>query len=272
MRALVEPAALEVEIEPAHHRQADRLLLRQRERADRPDHRRLGLLALAHLADQARQPGAQVAEDALDLGTGHARLEAVEQRVVGRETGGLGQVHRLLAGDLHHRTEVLDEAGPVVGRTLRAPGMLAARGGQRAALDQRGGQRVGGEPVAAHLAQVGALVVRERLVLGARQQIAQRRVGALGMHQRLEFGHRGRAGLVALRGHVGGLVPAGDRAEMLETVQALEAGFEIGVGRRVGAMDGAAHQSVPLQKGHGIRAVPGGWPPPLRPRRPADRW
>ena len=39
----------------------------------------------------------------------------------------------------------------------------------------------------------------------------------------------------------------GDRAEMLETVQALETRLEIGIGRRTGGMDGTAHWSFSLQ-------------------------
>ncbi len=78
------------------------------------------------------------AEHAVDHGAGHARFEAVHQRVVLAEPGLLRQQRRLFAGDRQHRLPVLDEAGPVVGRAQRAPGMLAARAGQLAALHQLG--------------------------------------------------------------------------------------------------------------------------------------
>ena len=88
--------------------------------------------------------------------------------------------------------------------------MFAARGRQRLGLDQRLRQGVRSAPDAAHLAQIGALVIVERLALGLLEQALQRRLGGELMQQAAHFGQRQRARLVALGRHIGRLVPLGD--------------------------------------------------------------
>ena len=227
--ALVQPAGAEVEAHQRHRVQAQRLLRRSREGADRLDDR-LGGLPRQHVADQPRQPLAQRREGALHLGRAHARLVLVQQRVVLGEPRVLRQQLRLLARDGQHLAQVGREAGPVVGRALRAPGVFAAVVGQALGLHQRLRQRVGGAPGAADLAQVGALRVVQRLGGGGVQQAGQGGVGGQLVQQAVHLGQRQAARLVTLGGHVGGLVPLGDGLQMRQPVQALLAGGEVLVG------------------------------------------
>ena len=219
MRALVQAAGLEVEIEQAHHVLAQCTLRGDGERAHRLDKLVLGLALLRPL-DQARQPLAQIAEQAVELRAGHAGLETIEQRVIGAQTRLVGEQLGLFAPQAQHLAEVLEKARPVVGRPLLAPGVLAARGGQRLLLDQRLRQRVARAPVAADLAQVRALRVVERLAFRLRDQALEPRLGAHAVQQGADLGQRGGARLVALGRHVGRLVPRSQRVQMAEAVQA----------------------------------------------------
>ena len=231
--AHIQPAGLEIEAQDPHHLLAQPALAVQRERAHRVQGRVLRL-ALTHRADQAGQPLPHLAEDLIHPRAGHAGLEVVHQRVVTRQAGALGQQRGPFACQRQHRAEVDQKARPVVGRALAAPGVFAARGGDLLALHQVLGQRGGAPPVAADLAQVGALFVAQRLLRGTLDLLAQRRVGAQAVQQRRHLGHRRRAGLVALAGHVGGLVPAGDGLQVAQAVQP-------GVGGRQGVVGGCVH-------------------------------
>ncbi len=239
MRADVQPAAVEIELEHAHHLLAQRALRGAVERA-LGRQRRLARLLRRDAGDEARQPLLDLAEDAIDGSAAHARLVAVDQRVVGRQAALVGEMARLFAAHLQHRLQVDREAGPVVGLALRAPRVLAARGGERAALHQFGGQRVGAEPVAFDLAQVRALRVAQRFVLRAREMRLQLRIGAHAVREHRDLGQRLAARRVALGRHVGGLVPAGHALQVAEAVQALPGGGEGVVGRRGGRCHGGS--------------------------------
>jgi hypothetical protein len=223
----VEPTALEVESEHAHHLATQLALCLHRERPDRLDHR-LARLHLLHLANQPRQPLPHFSEDAVDGGAGGARLVHVHQRVVGAQAGEVGEQPRFFAADGEHLAEVLDEARPVVGGPLLSPGVLATRLGHRAAPHQGLGHGIRAAPVAPDLSQVGALQVVQRLLLGPLQVVGQRLVGAQAVQQRRHLGHRRGAGLVALGRHVCGLVPAGDGLQVAQPMQAL-----VGLGQGV---------------------------------------
>ena len=64
--------------------------------------------------------------DRVDLGRGHAGLEAVHQRVVARQAELLRQRLGLLARHREHLAQVGQQTGPIVGGSLRAPCVLAA--------------------------------------------------------------------------------------------------------------------------------------------------
>jgi len=244
MGALVQPAGLEVEAQQLHGVQPERTLRRGRERPLRVDEAVSGL-TLHHLADQAGQPLAQVAEDAVHLRRAHARLVLVEQRVVAAQARILGQVLRLLPRVADDRSQVLDMAGPVVGRALLAPFMLAVRVRQRAGLDEPLGHRVGRAPHAAHLAQRGPLEIVQRLLRGFVEQLLQRRIGAQLVQQAAHLGQRLGARLRAARRHEGGLVPRRDRLQVGQTVDALVALAQGVVGRGAGGAHGGSPVGVP---------------------------
>jgi hypothetical protein len=218
VRADIQPAGLEVKAQQAHHLLAQRALRWQREGPHRIDHMLAGLSGADQL-DQARQPLPHLGKDLVELQAGHARLVAVHQRVVLAHTVELRQQLGLFAPGGEHGAEVLDKPLPVVGRALRAPGVFAARRGHLLALHQRLGQGIGRAPLAPHLAQVGALQVRQRFLLGACQLVGQLRVGAQAVQQRSHLCQRGGSRLVALGRHVGRLIPAGDRLQVRQAVQ-----------------------------------------------------
>jgi hypothetical protein len=154
----------------------------------------------------------------------------VEQRVVGAQAGGLAEPRGLFAHQLQHLLEQRRVAGPVVGRALAAPGVLASRGGEAQPLHQRGGQRVAGAPGALHLAQRGAFEFAQRLALGAPEQLRQVGGGGQLVQQSAHLGQRGGACLVALRRHIGRAVPVGDGLQMPQAVHAQVAAGEFLVG------------------------------------------
>ena len=94
MRALVQPAVVEVEAESRHQALAQRLLAGGRER---PGQRQGRALAGQHPLEKVRQKGRERREQAIDLGRGEARLVALEQGIVGGEAQSLGFRRRLLA-------------------------------------------------------------------------------------------------------------------------------------------------------------------------------
>ena len=125
VRADVEPAGFKVKAQEPHDLLTQHPLRRQREGAD-GGHHRLGRLARGDLLDQAWQPLPDFTEHAVHVGAGHARLKAVHHRVVLSHAIQLRQQLGLFAAGGQHVAEVLDEAFPVVGRALRAPGVFAA--------------------------------------------------------------------------------------------------------------------------------------------------
>jgi hypothetical protein len=240
MRALVQPAGREIEAERLHRGATEGALRGDGERPGRLDRRRLCRLLRDDAAHRVRQPLLQGVEQRVDPRARHAGLVLVDERVVGRDALVLGQPLRRLANQCQERLEVGGEAGPVVGRALRAPGVLAAHRGERAPLDERLGQGIGAAPLPAHLAQVRAGAVGEPLALGALHRVAQRRLGAQAVDQRLELGQRRRARLVAGGRHQARAVPIGDRAEVRQAMQPEPVPLEPVVGRR--RRCGAFHQ------------------------------
>ena len=170
MHALVQASRGEVEFQHLHDRKVERALRRNRKRAGRRDGLFLALLRL-HALDEPGQPGADVAEHALDVGRAHAGLEAIHQRIVRSEPAALGKQPRLLAADPNHLAKIFQEAAPVVRRPLSPPGVLALRGGQCLRLHQRFGQRIRIAPVAPDLAQVRPLEIVQRFLLRRAQQV-----------------------------------------------------------------------------------------------------
>ena len=229
VRALVEAAAFEIEAEQCHHVEAQGALRRFRERSG-GCHHRIPRLPFAHRAHELRQPGLQVAEQGRHLDARHARLELVHQRVVERQAARLGEVLRFLARQADHLAQVDGEASPVVGRTLAAPGVLAVRSGERLGLDQRLRQGVRALPVAPDLAQVRTRRLVERLGFGAREQRGQARVGTQAVQERIHLGQRASTRLAALGRHHRRAIPAGDRLEMAEVVQACPGAGQLVVG------------------------------------------
>ena len=208
---------------------AQRTLRGLRERAGRRRHHFVRLL-VAHLRDEAGQPLLQVAEDTVDLGAGRAGFVLVHQGVVGREAGLVGQALRHLATKPQHLAKIFEKAGPVVRRPLRAPGVLAARACKRRGLDQRLRQCIGRSPIAPDLAEVGVRMRVEGLGGSTLQQIDELRVGAHAVQQTFHLGHRVGTRIVALGRHHRGLVPAGQRLQVVKVVQPGPDGGQLVVG------------------------------------------
>ena len=163
VRAHVEPAGLEVEAEQARSRARTGAAARPPGTARPAGSRASRRLALAHLADQPRQPvrarrrrRGRPWRWSCPARSGPSARRSATGRCCSDSSAASSRAMR------QHLAEVAEEALPVVGRALRAPGMLAARAGQLAALHQRLGQRIGALPVAPDLAQVGALQLRQR--------------------------------------------------------------------------------------------------------------
>jgi hypothetical protein len=218
MRALVEPAAREIETQFLHHREIEGTLRGNRKRAGRRDHA-FGELLRFDARYQVRQPLIDVGKQAIDVGGAHARLVTVHQRVVAREARVGGEQARFFARKAHHFTKVDEKAAPVVGRPLTAPRMLAARAGKRPGLDQRFRQRIRVAPVAPHFAQIGALDISQRFLLRSLQQFRESRFGARAMDQRVQFRFGRCARRVALGRHHRVAVPADDGRQMAEAIK-----------------------------------------------------
>ena len=200
MRAFVQTAGAEIKTQQRHHLEANGVLRRPRKWTDRRHHCFAGLF-LAHLSYQIGQPLLQVAEQRVEYLTGHAGFVVVHQRVVGLQAGVIGQALRLFARELQYVAEIFQEARPMVGRALRAPGVFATRPGERLGLHQRLGQRIGGSPIAANFAQVCALEIVQRLALRTVEIRRQLRVGANAVQQAVHFGHRVCTGGIAVGRH-----------------------------------------------------------------------
>ena len=84
VRALVEPAGVEVEAEAGHQLAGERFLALGRERAGRADGRRRLPLAGQDGVDDGRQLGREALEERDDGGVAQVGLVGVEERVVGR--------------------------------------------------------------------------------------------------------------------------------------------------------------------------------------------
>ena len=132
---------------------------------------------LPHVAEHARRPGLRR----------HAGLEAVHQRVVARQARSAATAASASSRAIASTSrKFAEEAGPVVGRALRAPRVLAARrwpasarctSDSGSALDWRHSRRI-----SRRLARCGS---RQRLLLGARRAArASCGVGAHAVQQR----------------------------------------------------------------------------------------
>jgi hypothetical protein len=165
VRALVEPAALEIEPHLRHQPAAQRHLRCQ---IELPLDRQGRLLARQHLLQEIRQEGGQRLEQRVDLRRAQARLVAVEQGIVRAEIQRLCLGGGLLTGQAHDLAKCWRQRREVgIGAGI-APGHLGAGGGARQRCDQ---SRIEGDrtPVGAlHLAQIGALpsIELRRLRLG----------------------------------------------------------------------------------------------------------
>ena len=218
MRTLVEPPRREIETEQRHHFLVQRALRRHRERALRSDDFFTGLFRLC-AGDQVRQPGFDVAENAVDIGRAHARLKPIHQRVIPGQTRVISEELCLFACEFHHLAEIFEKALPVIGLTLAAPGVFAAGTGQRPGFDQRFRQCIGIAPVATDLAQIGTRSVVQRLGLRSLQPGDQPRISTRAMDQRREFGFRRGTRFVATGRHHRVAIPADDGGEMMVAVE-----------------------------------------------------
>ena len=133
MRALVEPAALEVEAHLRHQAAAERHL---RGQIERPLDRQGRLLARQHLLQEIRQERSQRVEQRVDLRHAQAGLVAVQQRIVRRKVKRLCLGGGLLAGQPHDLGERWRQGREVGIGAGVAPGHLGARGGARERRDQ----------------------------------------------------------------------------------------------------------------------------------------
>ena len=153
----IQPPAAEIEADGLDQLAGQRLLSGLRKGAGKGQRVRIGGLAFQHLLKEPGQESGQILEHGVDALCPVARIELVEQGVIGREAEGL----TLDPGDLalngeklgqigFHRREVGCRAGP-------APGHLAAPCGPTLGFHQIGGHGVGMQPAALHLPQVGLL-------------------------------------------------------------------------------------------------------------------
>jgi hypothetical protein len=176
---------------------AQRALRVDRERPLRRDHGLAGLARL-HVADQ---PGSHCAGRRTRgrPGAGHAGLEAVHQRVVGAQAGLLRQQRA------SSRPWPAPRGSWPGSRPSRWPGAGCARRARSARWPAAGAAPAPRaahwwRAIRAHLAQVGALHVVQRLAARRAASWRQRGVGAHAVQQRGHLGHRGGARLVALAG------------------------------------------------------------------------
>ena len=227
----IEAATVKVETEELHDIEAQLPLRVDGEGAGRLLTGRLRGLALDDLADHRRQLLTQRRKDLCDAGRPHARLELVDQGIVGGQSEGL----RLGGGDLSNKAQDLGERGrEEIETVLRAglgPDLVAAGAGAGERLDQGGldGGGVGIEP--AHLGQVHLVVrVGGRVALGLVQPVADAGVGEGLVRNRVERGDRLSAGLGSPFWHDGEHVPAEDAAGIANGGDLLEAGVELFVG------------------------------------------
>ena len=224
MRALVEPAGRRSRSRAAPS--PSRLSARCAATGNGPSRRDDRLAAPARSRTRAISPGShclQVAEDAVDLGAAScpARTGPSARRSGDRPVC-VGEAAAPPRGRARSTSRRLARkpAQSLAGRCA-APGVLAARRGERLRLDQRGRQRVRVAPVAPDLAQVGAL--RRRRAAPARRARAARpgagRCAVRCSSASISAMRRG-ARLVALGRHHRRPVPAGDRLQVAEAVQA----------------------------------------------------
>ena len=230
MGAFVQPAGLEIKAHQPHRVGSQRALRGFGERALR----HLGVLvrlSRLRVADQARQPLAQITKQGIHRHAAHARLVLVEQGVVAAQSRALGQALRLLPRQPHELAQIDQVAGPVIDCALGAPRMFAARNRQRFGFHQLLRQRIGGTPAALHFTQIGLLAGIQGLDCRLGQQARQRGLGGQLMQQAAHLGQGLRARLIALAGHIGRLVPLRDGLQMAQPVQALMTLVEVLVSR-----------------------------------------
>ena len=158
--------------------------------------RQLDRRALRGLGDQGRQPGAQVGEDRLQVGRAGARLELVEQGVVGLVADADGLRLAALEGD--DGLQRAGVGGEVVGGAGRRPRGHAARAGLAQLAHQVLGHAQGALVVPRGQAHHGAGLVVQ--ALGARergQRLARVRSHELAVMERGERARLARAPLGA---------------------------------------------------------------------------
>ena len=154
MRALVQPAVVEIEAERCHQALTQRLLAGGREMARERQRRHL---AGQHAFEKVRQEGRERREQAIDLGCGQARLVALEEGVVGSKPQNPGLGRRLLPGQPQDFLEGRPQQREIGLGARLAPDHLGARGRPRQRPDQLGLERGRVEVAPAHLAKVRRL-------------------------------------------------------------------------------------------------------------------
>ena len=174
VRALVEPAGLEVEAEPGHQRAAELLLRRGRERPGRPERRRHGGLARQDRIQQRRQARPRAGRTAAPR---RRRADRAGARRAARRRADRPSAAPVTAASSRtsRTTSVSSGASMAKSDLARASRQshLAGGGGARHRLDQRRLERMGVAVPAPHLAQVGLLPgVEVGLLLGRGQLLA----------------------------------------------------------------------------------------------------
>ena len=232
MCAHVQTPGFKVEAQAPHHGFTQAALRRHRKRPDRFNERFARLFGRDTL-NEPGQPLANFTKHMVQLRGGHAGLELVEQGVVARHPGLVGQQLRCLPGERQDLAKVAHKTRPVVGRALLAPSVFATRRGQLQLGHQGFGQGIAGAPLAADLAQVGTLKLVQWLLLGQAQLTGQLRCGAHAVQQGRHLGHCSSTCLVALGRHVGSSVPTHDGLQVAQVVQPRESGGQCVVRRCV---------------------------------------
>ena len=140
----------------------------------------------------------------------------------------------MFAGALQDLAKINQKAGPIVGGSLAAPGVFAARVGQGLRRHQARGQCVGVAPVATHLTQILLLKFAQWFIGGVIEIGSQAGIGADAVQQAIHLGHRVRPGVVAAGGHQRRMIPRGKGLQVSEMMQALP-------GRGEGIVGGVDH-------------------------------
>ena len=171
VRRAVQPRVVEIEAEPLRQPAAQRLLCGDRERALRAQRRGLARLALFRLRQRPAQEALIVGEHRRHVGGAQAALEAVHQRIVGRQAQRRRQRRGGLAHQPHHLLQRRAHAGEIRFAARLAPDLLAGGVGARLRFHQVARQCGRADMGLAHQPQIGGApgIVRRRRRLPPRQ-------------------------------------------------------------------------------------------------------